>query len=377
MLGAQDVTTGYVPNGAPWQPGCGGGVAWGAAIAIMPWEFYLHYGDLDMLQTNYEGMKEYVRYMQTWVDKKGIMFSQRTGKDGNPLRWFNLGEWAAPGETVPDHMVHTFYFWLCADITARTAAILGKPGEARHFTRVAARTHKAFHKKYYDKKKGTYGKAGGNIFALKMGVPKNNLTRVIAALRADIMAADGHLDTGIFGTQFFFETLSEHDMHDLAYEAMNKRTQPSFGYGIGQGATTTWEHWDGRGSQNHPMFGGGLAWFYRKLAGMQTDQQQPGYRHIIFKPQLIDEIDYVKYMNNTAFGEAGIGWHRQGNDFIMDITVPVGSTATVHVPSGKATTLTESGRPIAQSPGVQLVAAGKDTVTLSVGSGEYRFRVDL
>ena len=46
ILGAQNPETGYVPNGAPWQPGCGGGVAWGAAMNIMPWEFYLHYGDI-------------------------------------------------------------------------------------------------------------------------------------------------------------------------------------------------------------------------------------------------------------------------------------------------------------------------------------------
>ena len=96
ILGAQNVDTGYVPNGAPWEPGCGGGVAWGAAINIMPWEFYVHYGDLDMLEDNYEGMKEYIRYMQTWVDEDGIMFSQALGRDGKPLRWMNLGDWSCP-----------------------------------------------------------------------------------------------------------------------------------------------------------------------------------------------------------------------------------------------------------------------------------------
>jgi alpha-L-rhamnosidase len=111
MLGAQDKKTGYVPNGAPWQPGCGGGVAWGAAICIMPWEFYLHTGSLDMLAINYDGMKEYIRYMQTWVDSDGIMFSKRNGNDGKILKWFNLGEWVAPGSLPPDEMVHTFYFW--------------------------------------------------------------------------------------------------------------------------------------------------------------------------------------------------------------------------------------------------------------------------
>ena len=79
IIDAQVVETGYVPNGAPWQPGCGGGVAWGAAISIMPWEYYLHYGSRDILEDAYPAMKEYIRYMQTWIDTEGIMHSRRTG----------------------------------------------------------------------------------------------------------------------------------------------------------------------------------------------------------------------------------------------------------------------------------------------------------
>lgn len=48
-------------------PGCGGGVAWGAAMNIMPWEFYVHYGDRDLLAGNYDAMKEQIRFMQNWV----------------------------------------------------------------------------------------------------------------------------------------------------------------------------------------------------------------------------------------------------------------------------------------------------------------------
>lgn len=376
ILGAQDVETGYVPNGAPWQPGCGGGVAWGAAIAIMPWEFYLHYGDLDMLQNNYEGMKEYIRYMQSWVDQDGIMFSQRTGKDGKPLQWFNLGEWSDPGEKVPDNMVHTFYFWRCADLTAQTAKALKKADEAKRYAELAEKTRHAFHKKFYDGENGTYGKGGGNIFALKMGVPAEQYAKVVSALRADIIANNGHLDTGIFGTQFFFEVLSENGMHDLAYEALNQRTQPGFGYGIEKGATTTWENWNGRSSQNHPMFGGGLVWFYRKLAGMNADPGQPGYLHIIFKPQPVAELDFVTYSNNTSFGEAGITWKNKDGKFLMDITVPVGSKATVFVPSGDVNSLKESSVSIKQSKGVHLVSAGKNTIVLDVESGKYQFEVN-
>jgi alpha-L-rhamnosidase len=374
ILGAQNPETGYVPNGAPWQPGCGGGVAWGAAMNIIPWEFYLHYGALDILADNYEGMKGYVRYMKTWVDEDGIMFSQAVGKNGKPLIWLNLGEWSTPyrDQTVPQEMVHTFYFWRCADITAKTARILGKKKEASQYEELAERTRQAFHKRFYDETLGTYGKNGGNIFALRMGVPPDQYNRVVSALKKDIHAADGHLDTGIFGTQFFFEVLSDNGMHRLAYEAMNKRTAPSYGYWIEQGATTTREGWINFGSHNHPMFGGGLVWFYRELAGMNADPENPGYKHIIFRPQPIEEMDSVTYMTHTSFGEAGISWKNEPAQFKEDITVPVGSNATVYIPAARVEEVLENDR--TPDPAIiKFLRMEEDYAVFSVGSGNYHF----
>ncbi len=373
ILGAQDLKTGYVPNGAPWQPGCGGGVAWGAAICIMPWEFYLHYGAKDMLEDNFVGMKEYVRYMQTWVDKDGIMFSKRVGKDGKALKWFNLGEWVAPGALPPDEMVHTFYFWRCADITAQSAKALGKPDEQKKYADLAEQTKQAFFKRFYDQKKGSYGKAGGNIFALRMGVPDNQYERVIAALKADIKANKGHLDTGIFGTQFFFEVLSENGMHDLAYEALNKKEEPGYGRWLALGSTTTREQWSEEGSHNHPMFGGGLVWFYRKLAGMNADPEKPGYKHIVFRPQPVDELSFVKYFNQTPNGKAGIHWKKQDQQFSMHVTVPVGSEATVYVPIMKEKDISEGSHLIADSKDVQFLKEEGGYQVFAVKSGEYQF----
>jgi alpha-L-rhamnosidase len=376
MLGAQNPETGYVPNGAPWQPGCGGGVAWGAAICIMPWEFYLHTGSLDMLEDNYEGMKDYIKYMQTWVDDSGIMFSKRTGNDGKILKWYNLGEWVTPGNLPPDELVHTFYFWRCADLTAQTANALTKPEEAKRFAELAENTKKAFQLRFYDSKKGTYGNAGGNIFALKMGVPANQYEKVIRALKADIKAKNGHLDTGIFGTQFFFEVLSENGMHELAYEAMNKRDEPSYGHWLELGSTTSREQWSEEGSHNHPMFGGGLVWYYRKLAGMIADPNEPGYKHVIFKPQPAGDLTFAKYYNQTSYGKAGISWEKENNQFSMEVKVPVGCTATVHVPVPNGKIVSENGVPVADSNDIQDLGEENGYRIFEVKSGEYEFVVE-
>ena len=371
--GAQDVTTGYVPNGAPWQPGCGGGVAWGAAICIMPWEFYLHYGSKDMLSDNFDAMKGYIRYMQTWVDKDGIMKSERVGLNGKPLRWFNLGEWVTPGALPAEELVHTFYYWRCADFTAKTAKALGKNIDAKKYAELAEQIRKSFWKRFYDETNGTYGIGGGNIFALKMGVPSTQYNRVISALKNDIKANNGNLTTGIFGTQFFFEILAENGLNDLAYEAMNKRTQPSFGWWIDQGATTTWEQWDGQYSRNHPMFGGSLVWFYRKLAGMDTDPAKPGYKHIIFRPQPVGDLKFAKYFTQTSYGEAGIYWKDENQLFSMQVIVPVGCEATVYVPIRTEKQITESDILLTATGDVKFIREELNYKVYAIKSGNYQF----
>jgi len=375
MRGAQIKGTGYVPNGAPWQPGCGGGPAWGAAISVMPWEFYVQYGSRDMLEDNYQAMKGYLRYMLTWTGEDGIMHSQRTGKDGTIVKWYNLGDWLPPGELIPDEMVHTFILWYCADITSRTASVLGLEDEELEYISLADKTKKAFQKRFFNEKAGSYGDAGGNILALKMGVPLDQYDRVVAALKAGILRNDGHLDTGILGTRFFFEVLADNGLNELAFEAMNKRTEPSYGHWIELGSTTSRENWNEDGSHNHPMFGGGLVWFYRNLAGMQADPGDPGYRHIIFKPQPVKELEHVTYTNNTPYGEGGITWRNEERAFVMDITVPVSCYATVYVPASDLSLITEGGTATDQVTAVLFKEMKDGYAVFEVESGKYRFRV--
>lgn len=378
IIDAQVVETGYVPNGAPWQPGCGGGVAWGAAICIMPWEFYKHYGSIDMLQDSYHAMKEYIRYMNTWIDEEGIMYSKRTGRDGKILKWFNLGEWVAPNELPRDELVHTFYYWRCADITSKVAKILGDESEYQYYKNLANNTADAFHKRFYDTATGSYGNAGSNIFALKMGVPENQYSAVIKSIEENLKNNNGHFDTGIFGTRYFFEVLSENGMHDLAYQAMNKKDEPSFGRWLKLGATTTWEKWNTEGSHNHPMFGGGLSWYYRNLAGMKPDPGQPGFRHIIFKPQIVDDLEFVKYFNNTAYGESGIHWRNEEAQLSIDIKVAVGCTASLYVPTTNTNAINISSianDSVELYDFVEMVDIREGHTIYKVKSGDYSFSI--
>jgi alpha-L-rhamnosidase len=124
------------------------------------------------------------------------------------------------------------------------------------------------------------------------------------------------------------------------------------------------------------MFGGGLVWFYRKLAGMDSDFEEPAYRHIIFRPQPVDDLSFVKYYNNTSYGKAGIFWKKDDNNFSMEITVPVGTYATVYVPASKNQDIFESGEPISNSKAVKAAGEKNGYKVFSVNSGTYKFEVE-
>jgi alpha-L-rhamnosidase len=121
------------------------------------------------------------------------------------------------------------------------------------------------------------------------------------------------------------------------------------------------------------MFGGGLVWLYRKLAGMDSDPQKPGYQHVIFKPQPVNQISFAEYSNLTPYGECGISWKKANGKFRMSLTVPVGSTATAYVPATGSDSVLEGGKTIKKGSGITFLKMDKGYAVFEVGSGRYEF----
>ena len=353
---------GYVPNGAPWQPGCGGGVGWGAAMEIMPWEFYVHYGDRRVLEQNFDAMRRHVRWMTTWVDgDTGLMLSH------DVTEWKNLGDWLPPRELPRAELVHTYFLWQCADITVRTAHSLGE--DAAEFIAIRDAAAKAFHDNLYDPATGSYGKYGSNVLALKIGVPEERKAKVVEALRQNIAEVNDHLDTGIVGTRFLFEVLCDNGLKDLAYKIINQRDFPSFGWWIEQGATVTWEQWDGGNSHNHPMFGGGIGWFYRDLAGLRA--VDAGFRSFDVRPVVPTGLEWVDYTHDTTYGTIAIRWEHKDGRFKLVCDVPVGTTATLWLPFEGAVPEFE------QSENIIRKGVREGYALYKVRSGHYEFETAL
>lgn len=333
VKGSQNPESGYVPNGAPWEPCCGGGPAWGAAICVMPWEFYNSYGDKTLLADCLQPMKDFVRYYDTWRAEDGTSSFHKPTPQGAPLYWYNLGDWAPAFGLPQDELVHTFFYWLCADITSKAAKVLGDEAGAAAYSAKAEGIRDAFNKRFYDPETKSYGDFGSNVYALYMGVPRERLEDVRATLRDELMVKyNGHVNVGFVAHRFLYETLALNGMNDVAWTLLNQKDFPSFGWWLEQGATTTWEQWNGNDSRNHPMFGGGLVWFYRMLAGVRTDPEEPGYKHIIIRPVPVRELGEVSYTTATPYGTLVSKVTVDGDKVRMEGRIPFGTHATVYVP---------------------------------------------
>ena len=90
--------------------------------------------------------------------------------------------------------------------------------------------------------------------------------------------------------------MSENGRLDEAYGLLLKDDYPSWLYQVKMGATTIWEHWDGikpdgtmwsadMNSFNHYAYGAVGDWLYRVAAGIDTDPDMPGYKHILIRPR--------------------------------------------------------------------------------------------
>jgi len=57
----------------------------------------------------------------------------------------------------------------------------------------------------------------------------------------------------------------------------------------------------------------------------------------------------------------------------VTVSIPVNTVATVYVPAQSASSITESGAPVAMAAGVTAVRLGTGVVAVDVGSGTYDF----
>lgn len=327
---------GSMPNTAPNPYTAGGGPYWGGFIITASWQTYLNYGDRRLLERFYPNMQQWLQYVKEYTVDGLLTPWPETDYRG----WF-LGDWATPtgiDQTDPQSvgLVTNCYIAVCYDTMAQIAETLGRPDDATAYSAEAVALRRLIHQKFYDRESCSYG-TGTQIdlvYPMLAGVtPADCMSAVEQTLkRVTTERFGGHLATGLMGLPVITEWATASGEAQFMYDMLKKRDYPGFLYMLDNGATTTWEHWNGERSRIHNCYNSLGTWFYRALAGIVP--MAPGYAEVTIAPQTVDGIDYVRASKETPFGLIAVAWKRTDEGTIaLDVDIPAGVKATLASPN--------------------------------------------
>jgi alpha-L-rhamnosidase len=356
-----------------------GAPAWTDAGVICPWTTYLMYADRKILEDSYDSMARYVDAL----DRNNPDGIWRNGRNND------YGDWLSIEADTPKELLATAYFANDALLMSRIAAILGKENDSRRYAQLFDKIKTAFNCEYVSADDRIAGETQTvYLLALRMSLLDPAL-RPAAARRlvADIEAKNWHLSTGFIGVSYLCPILTEYGYADVAYRLLFNETFPSWGYSIAHGATTIWERWDGwthekgfqdRGmnSFNHYSLGSVGEWLYRSVAGIDVDPDQPGFKHIVMRPEPSRTLGFAKAAYQSPYGAIASHWRFDGDRWLWDVTVPANTTATVYLPTSDIGKVTESDKPVGTSDGISDMRHQGGRVAMTLAPGRYAFRVD-
>ncbi|HEU5015093.1 MAG TPA: glycoside hydrolase family 78 protein [Roseiflexaceae bacterium] len=362
-----------------------GGPAWSDAGTICPWTIYTCYGDTRIIEQQYDSMKRFVEFMND-TSRDGLR--NYPGYEG----WQGFGDWLALDGSVdrfgitPKDLIGTAFFSYSARLLARMASVIGREEDAARYNGLADKARDAF-QKHYVTPDGLI--AGGTqtcyVLALYFDLlPEQARATALEALVSDIKRRGMHLSTGFVGTPYLTRVLSDNGRADVAYALLHQQTWPSWLYSVTQGATTIWERWDGwthdKGFQdpsmnsfNHYAYGAIGEWMYAVVAGIDADPEQPGYRHIIMRPQPGGGLTNVAADIESVYGRVGSAWQLRDGAFTWQITVPANASATVYVPAADGADVREGDETADKASGVRFLRREGNAAVYEVGSGTYQF----
>jgi alpha-L-rhamnosidase len=315
--------------------------AWGDAAVIVPSVVHERFGDKGVLEQQFQSMR-------SWVDK----VSSLTHASGVWSGGFQLGDWLDPSAapTKPwaaradADVVATAYLARSADLVARAAAELGYDDDARTYAAFATETRRAFAREYVTPT-GRVLSDCPTVYAISIMwdlLPDHSQREAAGRRLADLVRASAfRVSTGFVGTPLILDALCRAGEHDVAYRLLLEKDCPSWLYPVTMGATTVWERWDSMlpdgsinpgemTSFNHYALGAVADWMHRSVAGLAP--LAPGYRHVLVRPIPGGGLTWAAATHLSPYGEVSVRWQRENGQFRLEVRMPVGTTATVHIP---------------------------------------------
>lgn len=317
--------------------------AWGDAAVVVPWVLYQRYGDVGVLEAQWESMRGWVDCVERLAGGKRLWD-----------RGFQFGDWLDPAAPPEDpaaartaaEIVATAYFARSAELVGRAGEVLGKWEESRRYLGLAQEVREAFAGEYVT----PHGRVMSDAqtaysLAICFGLlPEAEQRRRAGERLAELVRREGYrIGTGFVGTPLICDALCESGHVEEAYRLLLSRECPSWLYPVTMGATTIWERWDSlrpdgsvnpgeMTSFNHYALGAVADWLHRRVCGLAAGEA--GYRVLEVRPVVWRGLEYAWARHMTPYGLAESGWKLEGEELEVRVVVPAGCRARVSLPGG-------------------------------------------
>uniref|UniRef100_UPI00307BE8A6 alpha-L-rhamnosidase n=2 Tax=Arthrobacter sp. ERGS1:01 TaxID=1704044 RepID=UPI00307BE8A6 len=322
---------------------------WSEAAVWVPWALWEAYGDASVLHRQFDSMAAHTRRVEGLLSETGLW---DTG--------FQFGDWLDP-DAPPENpaaakadkgVVATACLVRTANLTARAAAIVGRPADAEHFQALANRVKRAFNAHYVDDA-GIILSDSPTVYALAISFDVLDSPERIEAAGdrlSQLVRANGYrVSTGFAGTPYITGALSDTGHIEDAYCLLLEEECPSWLYPVKMGATTVWERWDSMlpdgtinpgemTSFNHYALGAVADWLHKVVGGLSP--LEPGYAKVRIAPRPGPGLTSAKVSLQSPHGVVAVAWQLDEQGFLqVQATVPPGVTAEVELPGTDAVTV--------------------------------------
>ena len=325
---------GNIPNIIPqticwdWSTDENSGAVWGDSSTMIPWQMYLTYGNKDFLKSQFASMKKYVDYITGYTKTKYLWAGCNQFGD-----WLGLDAPAGSyrGSSNEDFIASVFY--------AHSTSLVYKAGKILNKN---VDKYKSLYERILAKIRATFTEYKTQTecaLALYFDIATDK--KSVAKQLATMIKENGNkLKTGFVGTPYLLHALSQNGYAQVAYDLLLQEQFPSWLYSVKQGATTIWEHWDGKNedgdfwsyrmnSFNHYAYGSVADWVYIEACGIHTVEDKPGFEEVLISPIPTDKLDHLSARIDTRYGTIISKWYHFENKVRYEITTPVPATIII------------------------------------------------
>lgn len=335
---------------------------------MIPIALYNAYGDRRILENQYDSAKAWVEYMiknarnhnDFYADEAYYQKNEDGSCDGDYI-WdtkFHWGEWSEPnfvidglgGDFVGDRLkkgnpvVATAYLRYSSYLLSKMAGILEKNDDEIHYRDYSRKVAEVYDK-YLIEEDGNIrfsdpGRQAAYARALRFNLVSEGKRDAVKNKLMELIEAENyHLNTGFLSTNFLLNLLADEGEAEAAYRILEQKDYPSWLYPVVNGATTTYESWDGTdqyfGSFNHYSLGAVCDFIFSYVTGIRIDESNPGYKHFYIRPVTGGSLSYAESTFESPYGKIKSGWNKTNNGLKYSFEIPANTSATVELPDGR------------------------------------------